>query len=202
MSEEKEVKNKKGWKIVSKVLTSILLVCLVCFFFIRIYLNSNYVCRFISGSSMEPTFSGSAGQYEYLYMKKVKEKTKIQRFDIVAVHINKDSSGQYLDWIKRIIGLPNETIKYQQGQLYVNDVLMQENFIHKNYFHAFDYEVTLNENQYFIIGDNRKDSTKAVVERTQIYGINGFIFKTCNQGNKMGSGIFEKGCKITYKKIN
>lgn len=199
MSEEKETKNKKSWNIVSKVLMSLLLVFLVCFFSIRIYLNSNYVCRFISGSSMEPTFSGSAGQYEYLYMKKVKEKTRIQRFDIVAVHMNKDSR---IDWIKRIIGLPNETIKYQQGQLYVNNILIQENFIHKNYFHSFDYEVTLDENQYFIIGDNRKDSTKAVVERTQIYGINGFVFKTCNQGNKMGSGIFEKGCKITYKKIN
>ncbi len=193
-----ETKKKKNiFKTITSIIGSLILVVLLLLLIAKIYLNANYVCRFVSGSSMEPTLSGSAGEYHYLYLKKVDDKTKIQRFDIVALH--KDLQN---DWIKRVVGLPNETLSYVEGILYINNQKVEESFIHPSYFFDFNVEeIVLKENEYFVIGDNRHDTTKSVVSRSQIYGINGFIFKTCNQPNKNGIGIFESGCKITYKKV-
>ena len=125
------------------------------------------------------------------------EETKINRFDIVALH-----KDEYNDWIKRVVGLPHETLSYQEGILYINGQRIDEPFIHPSYFFNFNVEeIVLGENEYYVIGDNRHDTTKSIIQRSQIYGINGFIFKTCTQPNKNGMGIFESGCKITYKKL-
>ncbi len=202
MNTQEAVEPKKNvFKVIAKILGIFLTVVLVLFFGFRIYINSNYVNRFISGSSMEPTFSGSAGEYHYLYMKKIDSGTKIKRFDIVALHYQKNANGQWVDWIKRVIGLPNENIKYVKGQLYINDKIVNELFVDSYYFAEFDYELTLEKDEYFVIGDNRLVTTKGKIQRKYIYAINGFIYKTCNQPNKSGMGLLESGCKITYKKI-
>ena len=77
--------------------------------------------------------------------------TKIKRFDIVVVKHN----NEYL--IKRVIGLPGETIKYENNQLYINNKLVEENFLHKD---TKDYELThsIPDDCYFVVGDNRPDS--------------------------------------------
>lgn len=198
MEQTVPVKNKKNiFKVICSVLGSLILVFLLLLFIARIYLNANYVSRYVSGTSMEPTLSGSAGEYHYLYLKKVDEETKINRFDIVALH-----KDEYNDWIKRVVGLPHETLSYQEGILYINGQRIDEPFIHPSYFFNFNVEeIVLGENEYYVIGDNRHDTTKSIIQKSQIYGINGFIFKTCTQPNKNGMGIFESGCKITYKKL-
>ena len=60
--------------------------------------------------------------------------------------------------IKRIIGLPNETIEYNNNQLYVNGKLVEERYEVKN---TEDFTITTKDNEYFVLGDNRavsKDS--------------------------------------------
>ena len=110
MEQTVPVKNKKNiFKVICSVLGSLILVFLLLLLIARIYLNANYVSRYVSGTSMEPTLSGSAGEYHYLYLKKVDEETKINRFDIVALH-----KDEYNDWIKRVVGLPHETLSYQE----------------------------------------------------------------------------------------
>ena len=65
----------------------------------------------VSGESMVPTLDGG----ELMLLKKYD--TSYERFDIVVV--NKNVEGDNL--IKRVIGLPGETIKYRNEKLYIND---------------------------------------------------------------------------------
>ena len=53
----------------------------------------------------------------------------IHRFDVVAV-VEPDSGDQ---WVKRVIGLPNETVAYRNGVLYINDQAMEEPFLNDEY---------------------------------------------------------------------
>ena len=80
---------------------------------------------------------------------------KLERFDIVVVKY-KDVSGKSEYIIKRVIGLPGETISYENGKLYVNGKYVKEKFSHEGtkYFKA----VTLGDDKYFVMGDNRKVS--------------------------------------------
>ncbi len=73
---------------------------------------------------------------------------KINRFDIIVVKKN----GEYL--IKRVIGLPGDTVKFLDNKLYINDEVVEEEFDHKK---TADYtlEEKIPENYYFVVGDNR-----------------------------------------------
>ena len=91
----------------------------------------------------------------------------IKRFDIVV--IKKDD--EYL--IKRVIGLPGELIEYKDNKLYVNDKLVDENFLHKK---TDDYKLDkkIPEKYYFVVGDNRPDSLDSryfgLVKKDEILG--------------------------------
>ena len=75
----------------------------------------------------------------------------IKRFDIVVIKKNRE----YL--IKRVIGLPGDTLEYKDNKLYINQELVEENFLHKE---TLDYilEEKIPDNYYFVVGDNRLDS--------------------------------------------
>ena len=75
----------------------------------------------------------------------------IKRFDIVVIKKDKE----YL--IKRVIGLPGETVEYKDNKLYINGEVVEENFNHKD---TDDYilDKEIPEGYYFVVGDNRPDS--------------------------------------------
>ena len=73
----------------------------------------------------------------------------IERFDIVVV----DEGREYI--IKRIIGLPGETIEYKDNQLYVNGKKMKENYGSDI---TEDFSVKVGKGSYFVLGDNRTNS--------------------------------------------
>lgn len=80
-----------------------------------------------------------------------------ERFDII-VFAPYDTKEYY---IKRIIGLPGETVRIdEEGKIYVNGELLEENYgleTIKNPGRAIE-EVTLGEEEYFVLGDNRNNS--------------------------------------------
>lgn len=85
----------------------------------------------------------------------------LKRFDIVIIHMN--DNNNYL--VKRIIGLPGETISYKEDKLYINGEYVEEPFFDESYrassSHPFtnDFEeITLGENEYYCLGDNRPSS--------------------------------------------
>lgn len=100
--------------------------------------------------------------------------SEIKRFDIVAV--KNEDTGEL--WVKRVIALPNETISYQNGLLYIDGVVVEESFLDESYqkqvmeAEGLSYftqdmgPVTLKEDEYFVAGDNRfysLDSRNATV---------------------------------------
>lgn len=73
----------------------------------------------------------------------------LERFDIVVVDDGKD----YI--IKRVIGLPGETISYKNNQLYVDEKIVEDIYGSNR---TEDFEVTVPEGKYFVLGDNRGNS--------------------------------------------
>ena len=75
----------------------------------------------------------------------------IKRFDIVVVKAHKERI------IKRVIGLPGETLKYENGILYINDKMIEENYLDE-VTKDFTYEGKIPDECYFVMGDNRDAS--------------------------------------------
>lgn len=77
-----------------------------------------------------------------------------KRGDIVVFKFPDDESQIY---IKRIIGLPGETIEGKDGYVYLNGTLLEEDYVKEQLEEDFGpYEVP--EDSYFVMGDNRNES--------------------------------------------
>ncbi|MGG5317758.1 signal peptidase I [Enterococcus sp. AZ071] len=104
----------------------------------------------------------------------VKAHHKPERFDVVVLRPPDDPDGLYL---KRVVGLPQEKIDYQGGQLFVNEKLVGDRFA--SITEDFEWNSFSNRaipaGWYFVLGDNRtvsKDSRIfGLVPEKQILGI-------------------------------
>lgn len=74
-----------------------------------------------------------------------------QRGDVIIFNAP-DNSGE--EWIKRVIGLPGDTIHIDHGVVYVNDVALDEPYVQRPAFYSMS-KITVPENCYFFLGDNR-----------------------------------------------
>ncbi len=97
----------------------------------------------VNGDSMKPTLN----ENEILLLNKYDK--EYERFDIVV--IDKTVEGDNL--IKRIIGLPGETIEYHDEKLYINDEEVKDNY-HFGVTNTID-KIKLGNDEYFVMGDNR-----------------------------------------------
>lgn len=133
----------KFWKIIRDLIPYVFIVFLV--IIVRTYIATPVR---VDGNSMRKTLED--GDILLLY-----KMAKFERNDIIVLDEKEDEEII----IKRIIALPGETIKIQNGKIYINDKEYNDEFA---YGDTSDYEqVTLGENEYFILGDNRlisKDS--------------------------------------------
>ncbi|MCD7737087.1 MAG: signal peptidase I [Lachnospiraceae bacterium] len=88
-----------------------------------------------------------------------------ERFDIIVFQPYEDSSEYY---IKRIIGLPGETVRIDdEGNIYINGELLEEDYGKETIENPgrAEEEITLGEDEYFVLGDNRNNSTDSRTER-------------------------------------
>lgn len=84
--------------------------------------------------------------------------TKPKRFDIIVFKQNGKEHSYYN--IKRIIGLPGETVQIVGGAVYINDEPLEERFEMEelNNGGLADEKISLDEDEYFVLGDNRNNS--------------------------------------------
>lgn len=141
---------------------SSLIVCIV----LAILIN-NFVlfhCQ-VSGASMDETLKDGQSCISDQFFYKI---FGINRFDIVVVE--EETTGELI--VKRVIGLPNETISYIDDSLYINGKLVEEDFLDNDdkcatcQIKGSGYKdrlcstqgISLGEDEYFVMGDNRGKS--------------------------------------------
>ena len=138
MSDAKKLKRKALIKeYLSYVVIIILVILFKKFFFSPIKVN---------GESMMNTLHGG----DIMILNIIGYKTSgVDRFDIVVVR----EGREYI--IKRVIGLPGETVKYQNNQLYINGKKVKNKYgIGK----TEDFTIKVPKGKYFVLGDNRENS--------------------------------------------
>ena len=106
----------------------------------------------VDGLSMYPTLKDG----EIILLKKYDK--LYNRFDIIVADFEDTKI------IKRIIGLPGETLRYENNILYINDEKIDEPFIKETVltsnFNISKFNVDkIPEDTYFVVGDNRNNST-------------------------------------------
>lgn len=124
-------------------------------FFVRFYLVQPFI---VEGSSMEPTFQNG----EYLLVDKISYRARAPRRGDVIVFHPPNIPG--LNYIKRIIALPNELVETKNGEIYINNVRLEEPYLSKERSlvrnsQAANLNVRLGANEYFVLGDNRDHSS-------------------------------------------
>jgi signal peptidase I len=83
---------------------------------------------------------------------------ELRRGDIIQFKYPKDPSKYYM---KRIIGLPGETVGIREGKVYINGELLDENYIAQEYNQnlvSFP-DVKIPEESFYVMGDNRDNSS-------------------------------------------
>lgn len=158
-------------------------VLIVIFTLIRQFL---FVPVSVDGPSMLPTLEHG----DRLILTKVGDVT---RFDVVVFPAPDEEENQY---IKRVIGVPGDSIEYIDDNLYINDQLIEEPYVdemansmegYENYAMDFTLEsltdgetATVPEGQYFVMGDNRPNSKDSrifgFIDADNVIGVTDFRF--------------------------
>ena len=108
----------------------------------------------VIGSSMENTLHDK----DQLIVSKISYRLHDpERFDIVIFPYHQDKSTNY---IKRIIGLPGETVQIKNGKIYINGKVLEENYGKETMVMSGRAEspIKLGDDEYFVLGDNRNNS--------------------------------------------
>lgn len=121
---------------------------------IRIFIAQPFV---VSGASMQPNFDSR----EYLIVDQLSYQVrKPKRGEVIVFKYPKDTS---LFFIKRVIGLPNETVIMDSGKLSIKNAEFPESFSIKEPYIKEEtndvFKVELEDDEYFVLGDNRKQSS-------------------------------------------
>ncbi|MBO5030600.1 MAG: signal peptidase I [Lachnospiraceae bacterium] len=134
--------------------TSVYLLLVLC----AAYLIVTYVGQRtqVSGSSMETTLSNE----DHLIVDKISYRFKDpERFDIIVFPFQYDKDTYY---IKRIIGMPGETVQIdEKGNIYIDGEILEESYgreVIQNAGRASE-PIQLGEDEYFVMGDNRNNSS-------------------------------------------
>ena len=160
--ENKGIEPKKGsgdfssiWDFITEMVKFTIL-SLVIVAPIRIFIAQPFL---VSGSSMDPTFADG----EYLIIDELSYYFKDPERGQVVVFRYPNNPSKY--FIKRIIGLPSETVIVKNGQVTIkndanpNGMKLEEDYVKNIDTQNKDVDTKLEDNEYFVMGDNRPQSS-------------------------------------------
>ena len=195
ISTEKQQDKRSAFSIAREILIY-LIVLMLCVTVVPKYVLQRTQ---VDGESMEDTLQ----DYDNLLVEKVSYYFKDpERFDIVTLYPNGRDENVY--YIKRVIGLPGENVRIEGNKIYINGKLLKENYGKDGYIEeagrAEGDGITLGDDEFFVMGDNRNNSVDSRFEVGPVKkkNIDGHaVFRICSfKKNKDGS----KG-KISFSKI-
>ena len=151
---------------------------------IALIIFSMFTSYLVKGTSMFPTFK----EDERVYVNKLSKLTNNYKTkDVIVFHEDKNN-----DYIKRVIGTPNDKVVYKQDVLYVNGKQIDEPYLSSNRENKFaeyltdDFSVkdikgskgqaTIPKDKYLVLGDNRENSKDSrseevgLIDKKQIVG--------------------------------
>ncbi|MCB9802458.1 signal peptidase I [Candidatus Nomurabacteria bacterium] len=138
---------KKFGLLVFEVL-KVVLISLAIILPVRMFLIQPF---YVEGASMEPNFYDK----EYLIIDEISYRFDQPERGEVIVFRNPKNTKQY--YIKRVIGLPGETIEIHSGDVFINGQQISEPYVKDLSSQSFP-ELTLADDEYFVLGDNRQVS--------------------------------------------
>lgn len=137
----------------------------------------------VDGESMYPTLHDKdIAIVNALYL----SKSDIKRFDVIVLKCKQLDK----DIVKRVIGLPGDTVVFKDDKLYINGTYYSEDYLDKKYIEEAkerystelftnDFEITLKDDEIFVLGDNRLRSadsrTLGTFKYSDIIGKKGII---------------------------
>ena len=134
------------WEIVKIVIIALVIVVPIRYFLFQPF--------FVKGQSMEPSFENG----DYLIIDEISYQFRNpQRGEVVVFKYPHDPSQRY---IKRIIGLPGETVEIKDGKVVIynqsgEQILEEAEYLNSSVYTPGDTSLTLGEEEYFVLGDNR-----------------------------------------------
>lgn len=120
-----------------------------------LYLLSGFSTGNVLGNSMNPYFK-NRDSYS-----RIKRGLVYNRCDTITFDAgNYNTDKEDVDFIKRIIGLPNEIITISNSKIYINDKVIDETgFLNVSASKNDNHSLVLGKNEYFVLGDNRLHSS-------------------------------------------
>jgi len=146
---EDEQGEQRGARLLREAL-EVAIMTLLLFILVHLVVQNYYV----NGPSMRPTLHTS----EYILVDKAQYLfSKPQRGDVIVFEYPLDTN---LDYVKRVIGVPGDTVSVQaNGQVTVDGDAIKEPYV-KDLDNPYEPATwVLKANQYFVLGDNRGDSS-------------------------------------------
>ena len=137
------------WETIKIVVVSLLIILPIRFFIIQPF--------FVRGESMHPSF----GDKDYLIIDELSYRfDNPQRGEVIVFRFPQDPSQYY---IKRIIGMPEETVEVKDGKVFIYNKdnplgkELRERYLEEST--SGDMKIKLDDNEYFVLGDNRDASS-------------------------------------------
>lgn len=159
--EDNQEKPASGWKsnITQKYIPfiwevfKVFIVASVIVLPIRYFLFQPFI---VKGDSMVPNFQSG----DYLIIDELSYRfSDPERGDVIVFKYPKDTSQRF---IKRVIGVPGETVQIRDGNVYIikngNTAQLNEKYLPENLKTSGNVDVALEASQYFVLGDNREYS--------------------------------------------
>ena len=146
---ERRIEDKNYLILVMKVLVDIVVVAGVALFLV-VHFGATMI---VSGYSMDSTLTNKdvvmIDKFTYAL-------SEIERFDVIVYSMG-DDKGEY---VKRVIGMPGERIKIENGKGYIDGKVLRDDISADAMLSAglAENEILLGDDEYFVLGDNRNNS--------------------------------------------